>query len=181
MLETTDKQTIDFSKTNTKIDADSVNFPAPIIFDREGKITATDNFGNTINTSLVIVGNCPSSAIPGTGGLVLSVSGTGTVSISTYGDGPQTSQTQRTTKINAGPDIDLPLLNGVSKVTDPTPGQTQLPTTINKPLPTMTKATKIPTVPHTLLNTREYYEKSAVNKCSGQSPLKVNPGRKSKN
>jgi prepilin-type N-terminal cleavage/methylation domain-containing protein len=101
-LQAGETRTVDFSqRSNTQIlVTDTLNYPVTISFDRRGHVTTIDGSDNEINPIFTICTNCEEASPDNS---VISLSTTGTVSISSDQPDPSALPTPVVTNVNVTP------------------------------------------------------------------------------
>jgi prepilin-type N-terminal cleavage/methylation domain-containing protein len=119
-LQSNEIRTVDFTqRSSTQIlVTDTLNYPVTISFDRRGHVTTVDNLGDDINPVFTICSNC---GVASPDNSVISVSTTGTVSVSSEEPDPSALPTPVVTNANVTPNcyIYIPGANANVSITCP--------------------------------------------------------------
>jgi len=120
VLQANETRTVDFTqRSSTQIlVTDTLNYPVTISFDRRGHVTSVDNLGDDVTPVFTICSDC-ADASPDRS--VISVSTTGTVSVTTDEVDPSALPTPTVTNANVAPNFYLyyPGVNGNVNTTCP--------------------------------------------------------------
>ena len=120
VLQANETRTVDFTqRSSTQIlVTDTLNYPVTISFDRRGHVTSVDNLGDEVTPVFTICSDC-ADASPDRS--VISVSTTGTVSVTTDEVDPSALPTPAVTNANVAPNCYLyyPGVNGNVNTTCP--------------------------------------------------------------
>jgi type II secretory pathway pseudopilin PulG len=119
-LQTNEIRTVDFTqRSSTRIlVTDTLNYPVTISFDRRGHVTSVDSLGDDTTPTFTICSNC-ASASPSQS--VISLSTTGTVSVTADEVDPTALPTPVVTNANVTPNcyVFIPAANANANVTCP--------------------------------------------------------------
>jgi Tfp pilus assembly protein FimT len=153
-IEASDTRTVDLTGSDIRIVSANLAFPVTVKFDQRGQIVTTDALGNNVAPKFIICNGCTAATATPQNANVISISPTGTIVMTVFGDSDPTFLNPIVTAVGSGTEI-RPLatyLPGSTSTGDgtatPTPTATPVPTPTLTPTPTPTpspNATPTPT------------------------------------
>ena len=144
-IEASDTNKIDFGAgSDIRIVSADLAFPVTVKFDQRGQITAIDALGVNVKPKFIICNNCTAATANAQNANVISISPTGTIVMTAFGESEPTFQNPIVTNVNTGFEIKSSVAYmGNSNTTTggyptPTPTSTATPTPTSTPTPTPT-------------------------------------------
>jgi Tfp pilus assembly protein FimT len=185
-IDTSDTRQVNFgSNGDIRIVSSTLSLPVTVRFDYRGQIVATDSTGATVTPKFIICNNCTAATATAQNATIVSISSTGTIVMTAFGDSEPTFQNPSVSNSpsETNPLVQVETSTGASPVPSPTASQipivTPTPTPTSPGTPTSTPTpTPVPTPTPTPTNICKTNERPDVTGCTCKSPMIIHTNKK---